>query len=97
MIEGKTKSGFKYSIDERRLNDWTVFESMADMTSGEPNRILQGTVNFVNFVMGEDKNDLILFIRKKNKGYCDQAKVQEMVTEIVESVRELKNSSSSQG
>jgi len=92
MIEGKTKSGFKYSIDEHRLNDWAVFESMADMTSEEPTRVLQGTVNFVNFVMGENKNDLILFIRKKNKGMCPQEKVQEIVTEIVESVRELKNS-----
>ena len=97
MAKGKTKSGFKFEIDENKLNEWDVFEAIADMSSGDAQRMVQGTVTFVNTVLGDDKTALFEFIRKKNKGYCPQDQVQFMVNEIVEAAKEIKNSSSSQG
>ena len=69
MVKGKTKSGFKFEIDENKLNEWDVFEAIADMSSGDAQRMVQGTVTFVNTVLGDDKTALFEFIRKKNKGY----------------------------
>lgn len=97
MVEGKTKSGFKFKIDERLLDEWDVFEAIADMTSGDNARIIQGTVTFTNTVLKDEKQRLIEFIRKKNKGYCPQEKMQDLITEIINTTKEIKNSESSQG
>lgn len=31
MIEGKTKSGFEYQIEDERFNDWETLELMSDL------------------------------------------------------------------
>lgn len=97
MINGKTKSGYKFEIDERKLDEWDVFEAIADMTSGDSKRLINGTVNFVNIVFGDKKQDLIQFIRNRNNGYCPQESMQALINEIIETANELKNSQSSQG
>ena len=97
MIKGKTKSGYKYAIDERKLDEWGVLKAIADMTSGDDRRMIRGTVNFVETVIGEDEKNLVEFVKSKNEGYCPQEAMQEIVNEIIESVKEVKNSQSSQG
>lgn len=97
MVKGKTKSGYKFTVDEKKLNEWSVFKSIADMTSGDEARMIQGTVSFVETVLGDDEANLIEFIKKKNNGYCPQEAMQTVINEIVEAVKEAKNSQSSQG
>lgn len=96
MIEGKTKSGFKYKIDESILEDWSVFEAIADMDSKDASKVLKGTTDFVNLVLSDEKSRMIEHIRKKNGGKCSVQMMTHEVNEIVSGAKEIKNSSSSQ-
>ena len=40
MIEGVTKSGFHYSLEEDSLNDFEVVDAIADIVSGTPSRMI---------------------------------------------------------
>lgn len=95
MLEGKTKSGFKFKIDESILDDWSVFTAIADMDSGDASKVLRGTVAYVNLVLGDKAKDLEEHIRKKNGGRCPSSLITAEVTEIMNSAKELKNSSTS--
>lgn len=97
MIEGKTKSGFKYSIDESILEDWEVFEAIADMSSNDASKIIKGTKDFVDLVLNSDKKRLIEHIREKNDGKCSVQMMSKEVDDIVTGAKEIKNSLSSQG
>lgn len=47
MVEGKTKSGFKYKIDERIQSDWRLVKAIADSQNENPGTKLQGTVDMI--------------------------------------------------
>ena len=47
MIEGVTKSGFHYSLDEENLNDFEVVDAIADIVSGQPSRLILGLSTFM--------------------------------------------------
>lgn len=97
MIEGKTKSGFKYMLEESTLEDWDVFEAIADMSSNDAAKVIKGTKNFVDLVLRDDKNRLVEHIRKKNDGKCTIQMMSKEINDIVIGAKEIKNSSSSQG
>ena len=97
MIEGKTKAGFKFSIDERILDDWRLLSAIALSESKDPSDQIRGAHELVSLVLGEKEKDLLDFIAKKNDGFVPSIKVTEAITEIITEVRELKNSSSSEG
>ena len=96
-MKGKTKSGFKFDVNEAVIDDWETMKAIADMDSGDASKVLRGTVKFVNMVLGEDEKDLVEHIRKKNKGACPQDAMYNEVMEIIDSFKEIKNSQSSQG
>ena len=97
MIEGKTKTGYKFSIDERILNDWRLLSAIALSESTDPSDQIRGAHELVSLVLGEKEKELLDFIAKKNDGYVPTEKVTEVITDILTSVRELKNSQSSEG
>jgi hypothetical protein len=97
MINGKTKSGFKFSIDERVMDDWRLLKSIALSESSDPSEQIKGASNLVTLLLGDQEPAMMEFIAKKNKGFVPATAVTEMVTEILTSVKELKNSSSSEG
>ena len=97
MIEGKTKSGFKFSIDERILEDWRLLKAIRLSESTDPSENIRGADDLVSLVLGEKEKDLRDFIAKKNDGFVPQRFVVGAITEILTEVKELKNSQSSEG
>ena len=97
MIEGKTKAGYKFSIDERIVDDWRLLSAIALSESADQSDQIRGAHELVSLVLGAKEKDLLDFIAKKNDGFVPANKVVEAITEILTEVRELKNSQSSEG
>lgn len=97
MIQGKTKSGFKFSIDERILDDWRVIEAIALSESKDASEQVQGARKLVDLILGEEKQNLFDFLSKKNDGFIPATAMVQSIAEIIEVSKELKNSRSSEG
>lgn len=92
MVEGKTKSGFKFKIDERLMDDWRLLKYIALAESSDPSEQLRGASSLVTLLLGDQEPAMIEFIAKKNKGYVPATAVTEIITEILTTVKDLKNS-----
>ena len=92
MLEGKTKNGFKFAIDERILDDWRLLKFVALTESKDPSEQVRGASQLVELLLGDKEDDLMKFIAKKNGGFIPATAVTDIITEILTSVRELKNS-----
>ena len=92
MIEGKTKSGFKFKIDERILDDWRLLKCIALSESKDASEQMRGASGLVELLLGDQEDALIEFVAKKNKGLVPAVAITEAVAEILTSVKELKNS-----
>ena len=97
MIEGKTKNGFKYKIDERVMEDWRLLKYIALSESTDSSEQIKGASSLVSLLLGDQEPAMMEFVAKKNGGFVPATAVTEMVTEILTSVKDLKNSSSSAG
>lgn len=95
-MKGTTKSGFKFNIDERIVEDWRLIEAIAMAESDDPGEQIKGTMSVAELLLGKDKDALIKFIQGKNDGFAPAKEVSNTIAEIITSVRELKNSQSSQ-
>ena len=92
MVDGKTKSGFEFSINENIFKDWEFTELIDTL------RIGGGTMKEINrvyiMVLGEEGfNNLKEHIRKEY-GYVDIEAMKTEFNEIIGSAK-VKNSSSS--
>lgn len=85
-IEGVTKSGFAYSIDKNRLQNYELLEVLVDV---DENPILMPKL-LVMLMGKEEKDKLIDFLRIED-GTVPSDKVAETIAEIFEEVGELKN------
>ena len=92
MVEGKTKSGFKFKIDERLMDDWRLLKYIALAESSDPSEQLRGASSLVTLLLGDQEPAMIEFVAKKNKGYVPATAVTEIITEILTTVKDLKNS-----
>jgi len=87
MISGKTKSGFKYSVSEERLNNYELLEAIGEL---EENPLVLTKV--VDLLLGkEQKKELKDHLRTKD-GLVPTEKLSEEITEIFQSQSETKNS-----
>lgn len=94
----KTKSGFKTDLDERIIDDWRFMKAIAKADNmDKPSDALAGTVELVSMVFGENEEALMEHIASKNDGFVPQEKIKEEVLNVIEQVRNAKNSSSSEG
>lgn len=92
MVEGKTKNGFKYKIDERVMDDWRLLKFIAQSESSDPSEQIRGASSLVTLLLGDQEPAMMEYIAKKNKGFVPAAAVTEMITDILTSVKDLKNS-----
>lgn len=96
MIEGVTKTGFKYKYDERVKQDYELLEAAArfDRAKEQMARIT-ALDDVMNILLGDNKEALKQHIKEKNDGFCVAEKLVEEVFEIIGESEDLKNSSSS--
>lgn len=99
MIDGKTSNGFKFSIDENRLQDIRVVDAIAtlDTTDDEIKRISSLTT-LRKVMLGKDSDRLLDFIHDKHgdEDLIPTKEVMDTLTEIIKIVgeksKEIKNS-----
>lgn len=87
MIEGKTKSGFKYKIPEENLNNYELIETLNEV---EENPLL--IVKTVNLLLGKEQASRLKEHLRTKSGIVPTDKLSEEIMEIFESQKETKNS-----
>ncbi len=96
MIEGKTKSGFEYSLDERALDDYILVEAIGDFDAAEKKtQQISALKKITDTLLGDNKNRLMEHIAAQNDGYRPIEKVYAEVYDIINESEKVKNSQSS--
>lgn len=91
MIEGKTKSGFKFKVDERITTDWRLLEAIALSENEDANLKIKGTIELINLILGKDADKLKAHIAKKNDGFVPIEKINDEIVEIMVHLDPSKN------
>ncbi|MBR0342586.1 MAG: hypothetical protein IJH64_10180 [Oscillospiraceae bacterium] len=91
MIEGKTSTGFKFSYDERLLTDWRIMEAISTADSPDNIKMVKGTTDLINFLLGDNKDGLMEHIKKSNDGFIPVDKLRKELFEILGASKESKN------
>lgn len=91
MITGKTKSGFKFEVDERIKNDWSLVSAIADAECDDESKRIIGINSLVNIILGAQKQKYFEHIKKKHEGYMPIDVIVDDITSILNSINELKN------
>lgn len=96
-IKVKTKSGYKIEVNPRILDSWDVLEIMASVDSENASEKLKGTINLVNMLFRDKKDDYMNYLKEHDAdGLADTDVIREDVLGIIEEVKALKNSSPSE-
>ena len=88
MIEGKTKSGFVFSIDEDTLNDWETFKMLRKVDRGEPGYLIDA----MDRLLGEDQRERMEDHMKEIHGTVRTSDMMATFMEILSSNKAGKNS-----
>lgn len=91
MIEGKTSTGFKFSYDERLLTDWRIMEAISTADSPDNIKMVKGTTDLINFLLGDNKDGLMEHLKKSNDGFIPVDKLRKELFEILGASKESKN------
>ena len=85
-MQGITKSGFEYDIDDRILKDWRFTLALTKCQKGDGLEKLQGAQEMIELMLGkEGAEKFIDNIVAHNDGYADSEVVLNEVKEIFES------------
>lgn len=85
-MEGKTRTGFKFNVDDRILMDWRFTMALTKCQNGKGIDQLTGAQEMVSLMLGEEGlAKLMEHISKKNDGYVPAEAVMEEVKDIFES------------
>ena len=87
MITGKTKSGFEYEIDPKRLDDYEFFELIASLDNN-PLALPQ----VVNKLLGDDQKKILMDHLRDENGVVPISKIEKEITDIFNGAKEVKNS-----
>lgn len=87
MIEGKTKSGFKYKIPKENLNNYELIEVISEV---EENPLL--ITKTVDLLLGEEQKEKLKDHLRTKSGTVPTDKMSEEIIEIFNSQDEAKNS-----
>ena len=86
MIEGVTKCGFAFSLDDEALNDMELFEALCDLDRGD----MSAVAEVCRRLLGERKKDL--YERLRTNGRVPIDKVVEALGEILQAGKTAKKS-----
>ena len=85
-MEGKTRTGFKFKVDDRILMDWRFTMALTKCQNGKGIEQLTGAQEMVSLMLGEEGlAKLMEHISKKNDGYVPAEAVMAEVKDIFES------------
>ena len=84
-MQGKTKSGYKYDIDDRVLTDWRFVEALTECQNGEGMKQLEGAKTMIRLMFGKDYDKFMEHLAKKNDGFVPAEAVMAEIQEIFES------------
>lgn len=85
-MQGETKSGFKYEIDDRVLKDWRFVEAITEADKGNGVEQLVGARKMVHLMFGKDYDKFMEHLAEKNDGFVPAEAVMAEVKEIFESI-----------
>ena len=91
MIKGKTKSGFKYEVDERIKTDWRLVKAIADSQSNDDGIKLKAVSDMFSLVLGGNEELLMQHIANRNDGFVPMEQMNAEITEIIQSISNSKN------
>lgn len=92
----KTKSGFKFTLDEKILNDYRLVEAIAMTASSDDTKRIIGTTQIIDFLFGDKKSEYLAHIASKNDGYVPNEVINAELLDLMSEIGKLKNSSSSE-
>ncbi len=79
MITGVSKHGFKWKIEENRLNNYDLLEAINE---ADKNPLKTPTV--LKLLLGEEQKERFLnFLRKKNNGFVPNEIISEEIVSIL--------------
>ena len=83
-MQGITKSGYEYNIDERAFQDWRFVAALADCQKNRNNPLLSlaGVQELTRLAFGKDFENYINYIASKNDGFCPTEIVMLDINEI---------------
>lgn len=85
-MQGETKSGFKYDIDDRILNDWRYTMALTKCQHPSDIKKLEGATEMVQLMFGDDGLEKFMdHIKERNDGFVPIEVVIEEVQSIFES------------
>ena len=91
-MQGITKSGFEYNIDERILTDWRFTSTAAKVESGSAIEKVGAAQKMVELMLGEEQlGRLMDHIASQNDGFVPTDEVMNTAKEIIEANKNLKN------
>lgn len=99
MVNGRTSSGFEYTIDERRVRSWSMIKKIAKMQETKSDIAVYGiAIELIEDLLGEEQEQRLIDHVTRIHGYDDAEIVSKEFFEIIGSVKQdqgLKNSYSS--
>ena len=90
-VQGKTKSGFEFEMDETVLDDMRILDMIVGMSSGDVTQLSPLTRK----ILGDDQKERLYRHLEEKEGRASISRVSEEITEIFEACKSGKNSSSS--
>jgi len=87
MIEGKTKSGFKYKIPKENLDNYELVEVIAE---AQENPLL--FPKMVNLLLGKEQTEKLKEHLRNENGIVSTEKMSQEIMDIFENHKDLKNS-----
>ena len=88
MIKGTTKSGFKYTLYDDKLDDYELFEMMCEIDLGNTTIIPR----MANRLLGEKQMNRLKEHLRTEHGNVSTTLVSNEITEILNGAKALKNS-----
>lgn len=84
-MQGKTRSGFEYDIDDRILKDWRFINALTKCQNSEGIKQLEGMQEMVNLLFGNKLEDFMKHIAEQNDGFVPTEAIMADVQDIFES------------
>lgn len=95
MIKGKTRTGFKFEIDERVTKDWRLLDAIGKASSSVLTDQISATSELIDLLLGNEKIKLMEHIQNNNDGFIPADALEAELFDIIQGANETKNSQSS--